>query len=77
MSLALANAVSVLAPDGTEIARVVDDALFDNPAGLAFDDRSESLLVVNHALLDPTPTFSVLRALVDEHGQGLIEPSLP
>lgn len=76
MSLALANAVSVLAPDGTEIARVVDDALFDNTAGLAFDDRSESLLVVNH-LLDPTPTFSVLRALVDEHGQGLIEPSLP
>src|SRR5581483_5208673 len=53
VSLALSNQISVLAPDGAEVTRYQSapgDAIpLDAPAGIAFDSRSKSLLIVNHA----------------------------
>ncbi|MBK9230205.1 MAG: hypothetical protein IPO15_04815 [Anaerolineae bacterium] len=59
VSLALSNQISVLAANGTETVRYASapgDAIpLDNPAGIAFDARTRSLLIVNHALLSGRP----------------------
>lgn len=82
VSLALANQISVLAADGSEITRIssaAGDAIpLDAPAAIAFDSRSKSLLIVNHALLSGNPAhFALLQATVDDPGDELVKPSLP
>ena len=82
VSLAMSNQISVLAPDGTERARYAsapDDTIpLDNPAGIAFDARSKSLLIVNHALLSGDPAhFAVLQMAAGDPGAPLAEPALP
>lgn len=82
VSLALSNQISVLAPDGTERARLDsapgDDVPLDAPAGIAFDSRSKSLLIVNHALLTMDPAhFAVLQVFAGDPGNPLEKPSLP
>ena len=50
----------------------------DNPAGIAFDARSQSLLIVNHALLSGNPAnFAVLKMDLGDPGAALFEPALP
>lgn len=82
VSLAFSNQISVLAPDGTELLRYQsapgDTIPLDNPAGIAFDSRSKSLLIANHALLSGNPAhFAVLQAFVDDPGDPLEKPYLP
>lgn len=82
VSLALANQISVLAPNGTETTRIQsamgDDIPLDNPAGLAFDARTKSLLLANHSLIAGNPAnFAVLQAYVDDPGDSLVTPNLP
>lgn len=82
VSLALSNQISVLAPDGTELARYASaagDAIpLDAPAGIAFDARSKSLLIANHALLSENSAhFAVLAMAADDPGAPLVEPALP
>jgi sugar lactone lactonase YvrE len=82
VSLAMSNQISVLAPDGTELARyasALGDAIpLDNPAGIAFDARSKSLLIANHALLSGNPAhFAVLAMAAGDPGAPLVEPALP
>ena len=82
ISLALSNQISVLASNGAETARYANapgDAIpLDNPAGIAFDARTKSLLIVNHALLSGNPAnFAVLQMAADDPGAPLFEPVLP
>ena len=82
VSLALTNQISVLAADGTETTRIASapsDAIpMDLPAGIAFDSRSKSLFIANHALLSGDPAhFAVLQAAVGDPGDELVKPSLP
>ncbi len=82
VSLALTNQISVLAPNGTEVTRIQsavgDDIPLDNPAGIAFDARTKSLLIANHALFSGDPAhFAVLQAYVNDPGDPLVTPSVP
>jgi sugar lactone lactonase YvrE len=82
VSLALSNQISILASGGTELARLQsapgDDIPLDNPAGVAFDSRTKSLLIANHALFSGNPShFAVLQVFVGDPGDPLDEPSLP
>lgn len=79
VSLALSNQLSVLAPNGSEITRYQsapgDAVPLDAPAGIAFDSRSKSLLIVNHALFTANPAhFAVLRLFVGNPGDPLEQP---
>lgn len=82
VSLALTNQISVLDGNGAEITRISSasgDAIpLDSPAGIAFDSRSKSLLIANHALLSGNPAhFAVLQAAVNNPGNELVKPTLP
>ena len=82
VSLALSNQISVLASDGVETARygsAPGDAIpLDNPAAIAFDARTKSLLIANHALLSGNPAhFAVLQMAAGDPGAPLFEPVLP
>lgn len=82
VSLALTNQISVLNPAGAEISRVSSqpgDAIpLDTPAGIAFDSRSKSLLIANHALLTGDPShFAVLQLYTGDSGDPLVTPDLP
>jgi sugar lactone lactonase YvrE len=82
VTLALSNQISILAADGTELSRLQsepgDSIPLDNPAGIAFDSRTKSLLIANHALLSGNPAhFAVLQAFVGDAGDPLEAPSLP
>ncbi len=82
VSLAMSNQISVLAADGTEQARYASaagDAIpLDNPAAIAFDNRNQALLIVNHALMSGDPAhFAVLRMYVGDTGAPLTEPAMP
>lgn len=73
VTLAFVNQISILAPNGVELDRIAsqptDDVPLDNPAALAFDRPSKSLLVVNHSLLAGNPDhFAVLKVFVDDRG---------
>jgi sugar lactone lactonase YvrE len=79
VSLAMTNRISVLKPDGSEKAVIQsspNDAIpLDAPAGIAFDSRTKSLLIANHALLSGNPAhFAVLRAAVGDPGTPLVKP---
>lgn len=82
VSLALTNQISVLDANGAELTRIQsavgDDIPLDNPAGIAFDARTKSLLISNHALLSGDPGhFAVLQAYVDDPGDALVTPNIP
>lgn len=82
VSLAFTNQLSVLDAAGVEIARTGsapgDPIPLDAPAGIAFDSRTQSLLISNHALLTGDPThFAVLITEVGDAGDPLEEPFLP
>jgi len=82
VALAAANQISVLAPDGSELSRIAsqggDDIPLDAPANIAFDNARRSLLVTNHASLNPNPDhFAVLKVFVNDVASTLAKPSLP
>ena len=82
VSLALSNQISVLSANGTELTRFQSapgDAIpLDSPAGIAFDSRTKSLLIVNHAIFTANPAhFAVLRMFVGNPGNPLDKPILP
>jgi DNA-binding beta-propeller fold protein YncE len=82
VSLALSNQISALAPNGTELTRYQsapgDAVPLDSPAGIAFDSRTKSLLIVNHAIFTANPAhFAVLRLFVGNPGNPLDKPILP
>jgi len=79
VSLAFANQISFISPAGAEVGRISsqpgDAVPLDNPAGIAFDSRTKSLLISNHALLSGDPAhFAVLSAYVGNPGDPLSEP---
>ncbi|HWN11183.1 MAG TPA: hypothetical protein VNO50_18235 [Pyrinomonadaceae bacterium] len=79
VTLAFSNQVSILSTSGAEITRISsqvgDDIPMDNPAGIAFDNRTKSVLVVNHALISGNPAhFAVLSIYVGETGDPLSQP---
>jgi hypothetical protein len=79
VSLAFVNQISFISTGGVELARIPsqpsDAVPMDNPAGIAFDSRTKSLLISNHALLSGDPAhFAVLSAYVDNPGDPLSEP---
>jgi len=79
VTLAFSNQVSILSTSGAEITRISsqvgDEVPMDNPAGIAFDNRTKSVLVVNHALLSGNPAnFAVLSIYVGQTGDPLSEP---
>jgi hypothetical protein len=52
-----------------------DEVPLDNPAAIAFDSRTKSLLVANHALLSVNPAhFAVLSVYVGDPGDPLSQP---
>jgi sugar lactone lactonase YvrE len=79
VSLAFSNEISILVPGVGEIVRIAsqpgDEVPLDNPAAIAFDSRTKSLLVVNHALLSGNPAnFAVLSIYVGDPGDPLSQP---
>jgi sugar lactone lactonase YvrE len=78
--LAAYSQISVLAPDGTEVARFSGPAQdpanpgnplpWANPANIAFDDENRRIVVTNHASLiqvpDPSPYFAIFDVFVDD-----------
>lgn len=82
MALAAANQISVLAPDGTEKARIASAPSavlpLDAPANIAFDNSDKAVLVTNHASIIPNPAhFAVLKIAVQDTGMPLVKPVLP
>jgi sugar lactone lactonase YvrE len=83
VALAGTSQISVLRPDGTEEARYSGPAAnpggspdpmpWANPANIAFDNHTGSLLVTNHASLVPydPSLFVVFSVYVDDKGQPL------
>jgi len=84
VAIAGTGQISVLDASGAEVGRFPspeENAALpipvDTPAGIAFDDDSQSILVTNHALLSGNPAhFALLRAFVGEEGQMLERPAL-
>jgi sugar lactone lactonase YvrE len=78
-SLAVTNQISVLSGSGVELTRISsqagDDIPLDAPAAIAFDSRSKSLLVANHALLSGDAAhFAVLQVYIGDPGDPLETP---
>jgi hypothetical protein len=79
----------VLRPDGTEVARyggpsanpggTLDPLPWANPAAIAFNDQTRSLLVTNHAIFfpNPGPFFAVFDVYVNDKGDKLATPHIP
>ena len=79
VTLAFSNQISFLSTGGAELGRIssqlTDPIPMDNPAGIAFDSRTKSVLVANHALLSGNPAhFAVLSVYVGDSGDPLSEP---
>lgn len=79
VTLAFTNQISFLSTSGAELGRISsqpgDEVPLDNPAGIAFDNRTKSVLVANHALLSGNPAhFAVLKVYVGETGDPLSQP---
>lgn len=89
VALAGYNQISVLGADGSEQARYTGPAAnasnpsqplpWANPSAIAFDDKSRSLLVANHAIFFPTPEqfFAIFDVFVDDKADHLNEPHIP
>ncbi len=85
--LAGTNAISILDIDAqtgqaTEQQRLTGPSNsplpYVQPANIAFDSRTHSLLVTNHAIFAPLPhnLFAVLQVFVDAEGDPLAEPDM-
>ena len=78
VSLAFPNQISFISTGGVELGRIsssgTDPIPMDNPAGIAFDSRSKSLLISNHAIFGDPAHFAVLSAYVGNPGDPLSEP---
>ena len=79
VTLAFSNQISILLPGIGEIGRIGsqpgDEVPLDNPAAIAFDSRTKSLLVANHALFSGNPAnFAVLEVYVGDPGDPLSQP---
>lgn len=79
VTLAFSNQISVLIPGFGEIGRIEshpgDEVPLDNPAAIAFDSRTKSLLLANHALFSGNPAhFAVLSVYVGDPGDPLSQP---
>ncbi|APR82197.1 Hypothetical protein A7982_07546 [Minicystis rosea] len=79
-TLAFSNQISVLGPNGSELARISgpqgSSIPFDAPANVAFDGKG-SLLVTNHALLSGvTADMGVLKVYVGDRGEDLFTPDV-
>ncbi|HVQ39862.1 MAG TPA: hypothetical protein VMS31_20140 [Pyrinomonadaceae bacterium] len=79
VTLAFTNQISILATNGDELTRISsqpgDEVPLDNPAGIAFDSRTKSVLIANHALLSGNPAnFAVLSVYVGDSGDPLSQP---
>ena len=75
----LAMLVLTAFPVRAEVTRIQsqpsDEVPLDNPAGIAFDSRTKSVFVANHALLSGNPAhFAVLSVYVGDPGDPLSEP---
>lgn len=89
VALAGYNQISVLGADGTEEALYSGPAAnaanpsqplpWANPSAIAFDDKTRSLLVANHAIFFPTPEqfFAIFDVFVDDKADHLNEPHIP
>jgi sugar lactone lactonase YvrE len=86
VTLAFSNVVSVLGPDGSEVARYAGPAAtqdggaipWDAPATFAFDNRTGRLLIVNHALFSGIPEhFVVFDLYVDDRVDPVPQPNVP
>ncbi len=87
VALAGTNQISVLSKTGIEEARyggLVQDPAnpgnpipYANPSAFAFDDKSRSLVVTNHAIFFPAPQpFALFDVFVNDRGEPLDEPKL-
>jgi sugar lactone lactonase YvrE len=79
VTLAFTNQISILSQSGNELTRIGsqpgDEVPLDNPAGIAFDSRTKSVLIANHALLSGNPAnFAVLSVYVGDPGDPLSQP---
>ncbi|MDT7806912.1 MAG: hypothetical protein QOJ70_725 [Acidobacteriota bacterium] len=89
VALAGYSQLSVLRPDGSEEARYSGPAAnpanpssplpWANPSAIAFDDKTRSLLVANHAIFFPNAAqfFAVFDVFVDDKADHLAEPHIP
>jgi sugar lactone lactonase YvrE len=76
VTLASADRIAVLAPDGNVLREITSDA-FDYPLGVRFQGRS--LLVANSNFLgqENQAHWAILKVFVGESGLPLIRPTLP
>lgn len=88
VALAGTSRISVLRPDGIEETRysgpsanpggLLDPLPWANPSAIAFDDKTRSLLVTNHAIFMPNPAFfAVFDVFVNDKADHLARPHLP
>ncbi|MBC7912096.1 MAG: SMP-30/gluconolactonase/LRE family protein [Pyrinomonadaceae bacterium] len=76
------SGISILSPNGTEIARLTNPPgspifPYDSPANAAFGKHG-SLLVTNHAFATMIPqNFTVLDVFVDDKESPLVKPNIP
>lgn len=71
------NRIAVLDHEGSEVAEV-RNPVFDEPATMVFDDTRASVLLANHAFVNPRPDpRTVVRVYVAEAGAPPARPRLP
>ncbi|HEV2765274.1 MAG TPA: SMP-30/gluconolactonase/LRE family protein [Pyrinomonadaceae bacterium] len=88
VALAGTSQISVLNPDGSEETRYSGPAQnpndpsqplpWVNPSAVAFNDKTGSLLVTNHAIFapNPEPLFAVFDVFVDDKAEHLARPNI-
>ncbi|HZI20547.1 MAG TPA: SMP-30/gluconolactonase/LRE family protein [Pyrinomonadaceae bacterium] len=88
VALAGTSQVSVLSPGGTESARyggpaanpggLLDPLPWANPSAVAFNDKTGSLLVANHAIFVPVPDpfLAVFDVYVNDKADHLARPNV-
>ncbi len=89
VALAGSNQISVLRADGTEETRysgpaanpggALDPLPYMNPSAFAFNDKTRSLLMTNHAIFVPPPAdafFAVIDVYVNDKGDKLATPNI-
>jgi sugar lactone lactonase YvrE len=88
VALAASNQISVLDADGDEVARyggpaanpggLLDPLPYANPSAFAFNDKTRSLLMTNHAIFFPAPGpfFAVIDVYVGDKGDKLATPNI-
>lgn len=85
VTLAGANQISILSPDGEELERFpgpvenqLQEVPYDLPASIAFDDDDRSILVTNQAFFTGNAEhWAVLEAYVGDTAQEPVEPVIP